>query len=106
MAKNDERGNSLANQASYVRELVKSAEQILSFEQTWDRLAAEDFIITHIRIIHPGLADGEYRIVVKASAGSRKLVAFHNGQSLMDALRGVCNRLANGSLQFKDDKYV
>lgn len=105
MAKRAENGNSIASQAAYVRELVKSSEVLLRFEETWDHLAADDFLITHIRIIHPGITSGEYKVVVKATIGDKKVVAFHNGRSLLDVLQGMCNRLENNTLQFREDQY-
>jgi hypothetical protein len=86
--------------------LVRAAETLLRFEEIWESLDQEDFTITQIKIVHPGVLGGEYRLVVKARVGGKAVVAFHSGDTLSGLLVGFVNRIENRSLKFKEDQYA
>lgn len=45
-------------------------------------------------------------IVVKGLGEDGYLVAFHRGESIVEALQGVANRLKNHTLKWKEDVYA
>lgn len=106
MAKDDERGNSMASAQAYQRMLVRQGETLIRFEKVWDDYEQEACELTQLRVIFPGIVGGEYRVVLKATMNGEKFVAFHNAPTLLEALVGLVNRLENRSLKFKEDQYA
>jgi hypothetical protein len=96
----------MGSAAAYARTLVRQAEALLLFEEVWDTYYGEDITITQIRVIHPGIAGGEYKAVIKARIGETQVVAFHNATTLLELLVGIVNRLQNRSLKFREDQYA
>jgi len=61
--------------------------------------------ITEVRI-RPAQTPGEVLIVVKAITEGRKLVGFHSGASVAEALIGCRNRLESNLMKWKDDEWT
>lgn len=49
-------------------------------------------------------AEGDVLGVIKAETGAGKVIAFQSGDTVAEVLRGIVNRLRNGSLQWREDK--
>lgn len=98
-------GNSVGSHAAYVRSLVRGAENLLSFEDTIERMFEEEIFVLGFSVKLPNDDRPEYLAVVRISVGGEKKVGFHNALTLGDLVIGVANRLRNRSFQWKDDEY-
>lgn len=61
--------------------------------------------VTGLSIRAPRVQNDDFLVTVKAiDADGAPWVAFHGSPDLLDALRGVWNRLGNGSLKWREDR--
>lgn len=99
-------GSAIGSQLAYQKALIRFAEKINLYEASLEHLFEDDINVTSLSIRHP-LDEGEdYLITIRAIAAGEKVVAFHDGASLFEALEGLVNRLRNKSLRWKADKYA
>lgn len=98
-------GDRMARAASESARLAIRGEALEDLDYQLVRAAENDMLIQGIKIRPAQYAGGDTLITVTALAGGTKYVAFHAGSSVADAVVGLRNRLANGSLQWREDHY-
>jgi len=59
--------------------------------------------ITEIRFKVNAGWDGGTLMIIKATIGGEKVIGFHGDEGLAETLAGGVNRLANGSMKWKED---
>lgn len=101
----DNNGNTLAAQAAFDRELMRFAQVFYRADMILDRLFENDVVVKRIAVSMPGGEREGYMGVVTADVAGVPCVAFHGGTSLGDALKGLMERLENGSIKWKTDQY-
>lgn len=68
-------------------------------------LYREDGLLS-LRVRAPRDQGDDYLVVVRAlDADGRPVVAFHGASTFVDALVGLSNRMANGTLKWKADRF-
>lgn len=104
--KSDNAGNTLAAQAAFDREMVRSAATIMRFDRVADRLfEGDEMVVTRISVNLPTQERDGYLAIVTATHPEGNLVAFHGGTTLLDALVGLISRLENGSIKWQKDRF-
>lgn len=101
----DNRGNAIAAQAAFERELMRFAQVFYRTEGLFDRLFENDIVVRRIAVTMPSQDRDGYMGVVTADVGGQAMVAFHGGTSMGDALKGLLERLENGSIKWKTDSF-
>lgn len=103
---NEVPGNVLATAAMTERLLSKAGLALYQAANSMDRLHEEEIHITAIRFKPRGLEAGEWLAVVTAEMDGSAVVAFHSGDGFVTTVTGICNRIMNGSLKWKEDEYA
>lgn len=98
-------GNSRASELEYQRAMLRAAEQLMRFERVAERLDDQDCWLRSITVRLPGEARNTFLAVVRADNAGAPVVSFHEGDTLLECLRGMVARLENGSVKWKDDQY-
>lgn len=101
--KHDQVGN-VASAAIVEREMLKLANALYVFDGRFSRESLDDIALRGLKFVAPPRSDGEWLAVVTAWQGSEAVVAFHRDSSFVQCVQGVCNRLNNGSLRWKEDQ--
>lgn len=85
------------------REIGKAADEI-GLAMSGYRSLAVDVLAFSVR--GPQAQGGDFLITVRGvDADGAPVVAFHGSPDLGEALRGLQNRLLNGSLRWRPDEY-
>lgn len=61
--------------------------------------------LTEVRIKCDPSDEQGVLVVVKGHSDDGPVVAFHRGESVVEALQGVCARLSNHTLKWREDQY-
>ena len=99
-------GNVLATQASVERHMLKLASAVYRADASYFENPPPGFQLKTIKFKSPPHAGGEWLAIVTAELEGAPSVAFHSGDSFPDCLRGLCSKLVNGSLRWKEDEYA
>ena len=99
-------GNVLATAASVERVMMKTARSLYMTDQRVSDDLPNRVNLRQLRIKAPAQIGGEWFAVVTAYLEDAPVVAFHSGSSFVSTIEGVCNRINNGSLKWKDDEYA
>lgn len=62
--------------------------------------------ITKITIKAPKNQNDDYFVIVNAVCGGEHLVAFGSGQDATGAISATMNRIANGSIKWREDEFA
>ncbi len=98
-------GNSVGSHAAYLRQMVRQAEALASFEDLVQRLDEAGTFVQGLSIRFPQDDSPEYLAVVRVNGASGRQVGFHSAPTLLETLVGLTNRLRNGKLKFREDEY-
>jgi len=98
-------GNPVSSAALMDREMLKRARWLYLVSSYCEREGEQDIRIRSIRIKVPEGGRGEYLGVVTADTETASLVAFHVGDDLVGCLSGLCTRIMNGSLKWREDEF-
>lgn len=98
-------GNAVGSHAAYARQMIRQAETLAGVEDMLERLDDEGTFVLGMSIRFPDGDRPEYLAVVRVDGDEGRRVAFHGALTLLETLVGVVDRLKNGSMQFKEDKY-
>jgi len=101
-----EHGNTIAAQAAFERELMRFAQIFYRSDTILDRLFENDVIVRRVSVTMPTETKPGYTAVVTAQVNGKAAVAFHGGETLGDAMKGLLERMENGSLTWKEDRYA
>lgn len=99
-------GSSVLSAANYERVLIRQAESMYQYEPVLDGLFEEDIIIRSFSVRHPQDVGDDYLLTVRATVGGAKMVAFHGGETLIEVVTGLTQRLKNRTIQWKVDSYA
>ncbi len=99
-------GNSIMSQAAMDRFVYNNGRAVLSIEHYAYTSFREGARMKALRFKCPDGPHGEWLCVATAQIDGVDLVCFTSGASFDDVLRNVGNRLANGSMKWKDDEYA
>lgn len=78
---------------------------LYSFAASVKRFADDGAVITAIRFRAPTAERPDWLAVVQVSRGGQRFVGFHSDAAFLTCVTGLCNRLANNTLTFKEDFY-
>lgn len=70
------------------------------------RYADDDVFLRTVTIRAPEEGQGDYFVVSRWWVGGEQKVAFHSAGTFWEAVKGLADRMQNGSLTFKDDQYA
>lgn len=105
-AKYDVPGATAISAALVQREMLKLANSIYVTQGRIDSQFDGNMMVKSIKIRLPNAPGGDYMAVITADTTEGSKVSFHGGSSLPDVLRGLCERLNNGRLKWRDDEYA
>jgi len=105
MSKSGTDGNAIESARRYQLQMAQLGEMCWRVERSLERLDNDDCWVRDIRFRAPAGDGGAWQVVVRATKDAQKVVAFGDGATFAEALRGVIARLENGSIQWKEDKY-
>lgn len=108
MSKKNEQhnGNTIAAQVAFDKQMAMMGQKIARFEEMCERYDDNDVFLRNMTVRFPDMMNSEYMIVIRCETPAGKMVAFQGGATLTEALTGLLNRMGNGSLEFKEDKYA
>ena len=99
-------GNTIATVAAVQKAMLQVANALYITEGRIEGLHEQGEIITGVRFRAPTQLGGEWLAVVSLLTTEGRFVGFHSDVSFVAAVRGVCNRINNGSMIWKDDQYA
>lgn len=99
-------GNVLATAAMTERILARTGLSVHKATYRMEVMLEEGIEITAIKFRATAGPTGEWLAIVTARTENNGVVAFHSGTSFAECLEGVCNRIVNGSLKWKEDEYA
>lgn len=102
----DESGNSVSSAAQFQRELLSMGETLLRLEQQLDRYWESGIRINTLKFSTRQSRGGTVMLIAKADTAEGKIVSFHDGTSVGEALKGFTARLTNGQVKWKPDAYA
>lgn len=106
MKKNlDVPGNAMQSAINVQVNQMKLARPIFTVQNQFEQAEDPEIRLVSIRLKAPDFPQGSWLAVVKGATETANLVAFHKADDLVDTIKGVFNRLANGSLTWKEDNY-
>jgi len=103
--RNEVEGNAMASVEAVQRMMLKLAQKVLQTDGMLQRLYEGEVDVVSIKFIAPNMDKGEWMAVVSGTVNGTPVVAFHGGTEFHECLEGVLNRLQNGSMAWKADKY-
>lgn len=98
-------GNTMQSAVNLARLLEKIARPVMIFQGRYEGERTEGVEILAIRFKAPGHPMGEWLAVVSASIEDERVVAFHKADDFSECLKGVLNRINNGSIKWRSDEY-
>lgn len=81
-------------------------QSLVNLERAIERLSGEDVHILSFTVTTPAAGRPDYLVVVRVEQGGERLVAFHNADTVWEALKGMADRIVNGTLKLKEDQYA
>lgn len=99
-------GNVLATAALTERILSKTGHSVHMAGHAMSNMEQNGLSILRISFKATGSVDGSWLAIISASSENGSVVAFHSGDSFPSTLQGVCSRIVNGSLKWKEDEYA
>lgn len=99
-------GNVMATGAAVQKEMLKVARELYRFDDRQERLHEQGDVITSVRFRAPEMPGGEWLAVINLITSDGAFVGFHSDVSFVAAVRGVCSRVNNGSIKWKEDQYA
>lgn len=99
-------GNVLATAAMTERILVKAGVSLHKAAYRLEELEDEGVAIKAIRFVARGGATGEWLGVITCETENGAVVAFHSGDGFVNVVEGLCNKVVNGSLKWREDEYA
>lgn len=105
MAKEQHAGNPIAANATYVKELVSLAENLMRLDRLVTQAMAEGAEWGNMTLRPPGVEGGEWMAIVRATMNQERYVAFVTASSLHELLRLVAAKALNDSLKWKADTF-
>ena len=107
MAKQSEmNGNSVGSAVLLAQECARIGEKALMLEGCLTRLWEDELYVHSITFRSPRVVGDEYLVVVRGNRNDEAVVAFSSGSTFAESLTTLVNRLRNGSLEFKEDRYA
>lgn len=97
-------GNAYASAVAVQKQMVRLAETVYRLDERLQDLFENEVDIKQIKFIAPRMDKSGWLAVVTATVDGKDAVAFHGGEDFTEALKGVLDRLGNGSLKWKEDK--
>lgn len=85
---------------------LQIAYELSKAEGTFDAIFETGTEIQELRIRLPQDDGQGYLVVIKALSEKGKIVGFHDGTTLTDALLGALRRLKQGNVRFKPDEWT
>lgn len=98
--------NVVATAAMTERILSKTGFALHSTDHRLDSMIDEGIVIKQISLKASAGPRGEWLAVVTADTENGSIVAFHSSEGFTTVVEGVCNRLINGSLKWREDQYA
>lgn len=99
-------GNTIATAAMVDRIITKTGDVIHKTSFTLERWWEVDTRVKAIRFKNKGEPGVGWLVVITIDTREGPKVAFHEGDTFQSALEGMCKRILNGSLKWKDDQYA
>lgn len=103
---NDVPGNAMLSAALLGRQVEKLGIAALRMDAHLETLQDNGIEVKALRFVYRAGIRGEVLCVVTAQTESGGLVAFHNGDSFGEVMKGIAARMGNGSLKWKEDEYA
>lgn len=98
-------GNTIAAQVAFERELMRFAQVFYRSDYLLERLFEGDVWVKRISVTMPNDERSEYMAVCSAVVGGEWMVAFQGGSTMGEALKGLLERMENGSVKWRPDKF-
>lgn len=99
-------GNAVGSAANYQKYIMSFGEALLRLDSAFEKNREPGTLLLRVSFKSPGLHGTEWFVVVTALQDGVPKVAFHAGDSLSEAVKGLCNRYVYGKLKWKDDEYA
>lgn len=105
MVKEQHSGNTVAANATYVKELVSLAENLMRFDRLVTTAMKEGAAWGNMTLRPPSVEGGEWMAICRATLNGEKYVAFVTAASLHELLRLVAAKALNDTLRWKEDTF-
>lgn len=99
-------GNALDSRAAYAKQMLRLGELVNTMEASIDNLWDDQIQVTSIRLSLSNETRSDVLVVIKATTEGEAILAFHSAETIPEAVTGLCNRLKNKSLKWKEDEYA
>lgn len=99
-------GNTLASQAMVDRLLGKTGKAVHQMGHRIEMLVEEGIEIKQVRLKQNLDAAGDWLAVVTARTESSHIVAFHSADGFVECLEGLCSKMTNGSVRWREDEHA
>lgn len=93
-----------ASERAATRMLTQLAVRVEQLSRFIDDPPDGETFLTSIQFKVGGGWDDGVLAIVKAHVGGIAVVGFHGDDTLMECLRGLGNRIVNGSMKWKEDR--
>jgi uncharacterized protein YhdP len=85
--------------------LVKTGERLLGADAVFERSFTRGDVVVSLSIRVPEMDGDDWLVTVRAYQDAKRVVGFHAAPTFGEAVTGTLNRLQNGSMKWKDDKF-
>lgn len=99
-------GNSVGSAVLLAQECARLGEKVMLLEGCLTRLWEDGTYVHSITFRAPRVAGDEYLVVVRGNQDAAAVVAFSSGSTFAESVATLVNRMRNGSLEFKEDRYA
>jgi hypothetical protein len=82
------------------------AASFVGWETAIERQSAEGLDLYSLSVTTPAKGRANYLVVLRAWQDGQSLVAFHDAETIYEALKGAADRFINKSLVWKVDQYA
>ena len=103
---NDVPGNAVLSAALLGRQVERLGIAALRMDAHLEKLQEQGIEVKALRFVYRGGVRGEVLCVVTAHTENGGIVAFHNGDTFGEVMKGIAARMGNGSLKWKEDEYA
>lgn len=103
---NKHKGNTMQEQAAFDRMLWSDGMKLNEWDRQIERYVENDQFIRNMTVKAPDMLKSEWMIIIRMENHEGHFVAFQGGATFREAFIGIYNRLANGSIVWKEDKYA
>ncbi len=99
-------GNILASAALTDRILTKVGLAVHMSQHTMERMSEEGMVVIRITFKAGSGVHADWLAIIAVKTEGGGIVAFHSAPSFPATVEGLCHRVNNGSLKWKEDQYA